>query len=105
MDYRASGATFLLLCGHDLHSTCLVAFVQNGGLKCPTCSKSVLQRKVAEARFYKRQREEIAASPLPQHLNKQVRVYCNDCSKEFETTWHPFGHECTECHGFNTNRV
>ena len=48
--------------------------------------------------------DEINNTPMPEDLNFNVKILCNDCLKESETKFHIIGHKCQECGSFNTRR-
>ena len=41
---------------------------------------------------------------MPEDLNYNVKIYCNDCGKNSETKFHIVGHKCQECGSYNTRR-
>ena len=90
-------------CGHVLHVECLNEMLKTGtlsGLRCPLCNKSSIDTNI----IFQHMDQEIASIPMPEDLNYNVKIYCNDCGKNSETKFHIVGHKCQECGSYNTRR-
>ena len=90
-----------LQCGHIYHSNCLEEwFKYNYNYTCPTCKKSAYKPLI----LWKQIELYVNASQFtdPEMNNWKTLIYCNDCEKKSETTYHPVYHKCSLCESWNT---
>jgi len=93
----------MLKCGHTIHIECFKEMLQEGtfsSLRCPYCNKSTIDCD----HIFKYLQQEIDNTPMPEDLNYNVKILCNDCLKESETKFHIIGHKCNDCGSYNTRR-
>ena len=93
----------MLKCGHTIHIECFQELLKEGtfsSIRCPFCSKSSIDCQL----IFDHLENEINNTPMPEDLNFNVKILCNDCLKETETKFHIIGHKCQDCGSFNTKR-
>eukprot|EP00045_Choanoeca_perplexa_P007452 m.67817 g.67817 ORF g.67817 m.67817 type:complete len:388 (+) comp14088_c0_seq1:46-1209(+) len=89
-------------CGHILHTECFQGLVQYSP-RCPICNKSYIPPTQESMQMLDR---EIALTPMPlEYQNSWVYVLCNDCQEKTYVRFHPLGHKCAACGGYNTSQL
>jgi RING finger/CHY zinc finger protein 1 len=100
-DLFTSTLPFLQMkCGHRIHKDCFSELIKTS-YKCPLCSTSLGNMES----FNNMLAQEISMVPMPQELNYNVSVLCNDCHEHSETPFHIIALKCLACNGYNTRRV
>lgn len=98
------GRILILRCGHSLHEECLTNSIYAGNYKCPLCYKSI----VLMNKFNEIMDSEIALTPMPDdYKDKSVNIFCNECEKKSQTSFHILGLKCKnkECGSYNTIQI
>jgi RING finger/CHY zinc finger protein 1 len=88
----------ILKCGHSLHEQCKDELLKTHTC-CPICKMSLVDL----ADQYKQTEELIRKNPI--HNQKIVKIHCNDCIKQNDVLFHPFGTRCIKCYSFNTTLI
>lgn len=99
--FESVSGVFVMPCGHAIHTNCLSEMRNHLRFSCPLCSKTITDL----SKFWESYDIEIAATPMPPHLNKMVRILCNDCSSISEVQFHFVGHKCSNCKSYNTRQA
>lgn len=93
-----------LRCGHTIHVECLNEILKEGSfnsLKCPLCSKFIIDGKSI---FHNMDRE-IEEIKMPDELNININVICNECNIKSESKFHIIGNKCHNCGSYNTKQI
>ena len=93
----------ILKCGHTIHNDCFIDLLNQNtmsSIRCPLCSKSSIDCKT----LFSYLENEINNTPMPDDLKYNIKILCNDCNKNSETSFHIVAHKCQECGSFNTKR-
>ena len=93
-----------LKCSHHIHQECLLEYVRSNNTTCPKCRKSIFNKEVMDSRNEILDRE-IEQNPLPEEIQKDTNIICNDCSSKSTVKWHPFGMKCSSCLSYNTSKM
>lgn len=91
-----------LRCGHLMHHECYVKFVQQRGVRCPVCSKSLEEMKVIFSKI-----DELVAVDgiyaMPSaYRGMKCHVYCLDCQQLSTRSYHFVFNRCNLCNSYNT---
>jgi hypothetical protein len=111
--FFSSRPSFFLHCGHAMHAHCFDIYTQTH-YRCPICFKSM-----ANMHNYNMVMDDIMklehANMPPQYANRRVRIYCNDCGKKSQASFHFEHYKCTasevadgnpiHCGSYNTRLV
>ena len=88
-------------CGHTIHYECFKDLLNTNtlsGVRCPICNKTTIDASV----LFNHLENEINLTPMPEELNYNVKILCNDCNIISDTKYHIIGHKCKNCNSFNT---
>lgn len=102
--FNSTESVSILKCGHSIHSECLkMLYTSNtmSSIRCPLCNKSSFDC----TQLFQHLDNEIALTPMPEDLNYNIKILCNDCNKKSETKFHIIGHKCQDCGSYNTKRL
>lgn len=91
----------ILKCGHSVHVDCFNNMIENNVYNCPLCLKTCIDNTQIN-NYYENL---ISQYILPEELNYDVKIFCNDCCKESTNKFHIIKIKCTLCNGFNTKLV
>lgn len=95
-------------CKHILHNKCFEKYIQTN-YKCPICVKSIHDFNISTSWFlYFNEILKYEKNQIPEdHKNTMVRIYCNDCERKSETTYHFEIHQCEfqNCLSYNTSII
>ena len=84
----------VLDCGHLLHSECMTDYLKSGNYKCPSCKKSIVnmesQWRLLDSFLENQQMPE-------EYKNWTCDIYCNDCLKITNTSYHFMYNKCQSC--------
>ena len=97
----------ILDCGHTIHVECFSEMLKEGtlsSLRCPFCNKSCLS-KDARNTIFAQIESQIENTPMPEDLNYDVDIFCNDCLNNSKAKFHIIGHKCQECGSYNTRKI
>lgn len=86
-----------LQCGHVCHIDCLKEYMTTN-YKCPICSKSIFD--------VNKQIENIVDNTqMPEDLQIDVKILCNDCNKKSTAKFHVVAVKCEHCESYNTSQI
>lgn len=53
--------------------------------------------------YFKQLEHELISQPMPEaYQHHSSLIFCNDCERKSETSYHFFHHKCQNCTSFNT---
>jgi len=86
-----------LKCGHSMHLECLIEYSKTN-YKCPLCNVSMVNvNNIIE--------NEVNNTPMPEELQIDTNILCNDCNKKSIAKFHIVAMKCEHCNSYNTVRV
>ena len=84
-------------CGHVMHQECLNEYLKTN-YKCPLCNVSIYNvNKYIE--------EQVNNTLMPEDLQIDVKILCNDCHEVTETKFHIVAMKCSKCNSYNTRQL
>lgn len=89
-----------LKCGHVMHTNCFIQY-QKRNYRCPICSKSLEE----VTPLYRRLDQHLAlpANQMPwEYRMVRCDLYCYDCEKKSNTSYHFMYNKCPICSSYNT---
>ena len=98
--FNSTNPSTIIKCGHVLHVSCFNEMLKSNSIRCPLCNKSSIDAE----KYFEYIENEINNTPMPEDLNYDVEIYCNDCNKNSITKFHIIGHKCQDCGSYNTRR-
>lgn len=91
-----------LSCGHLMHHACYNTFVQKDGVRCPICLRSLdMMKSVFE--MIDEQISAGGALAMPsQYRTVRCNIFCLDCNKRSNQSYHFVFNKCSLCLSYNT---
>jgi RING finger/CHY zinc finger protein 1 len=96
--FTSTKSYFSLPCGHILHLDCATEWMKRS-IGCPLCRKTIIDGELL-LKYIENIDKLISQFSLENQ--EIINAYCNDCNKNFDVNYHPFGLKCSYCSGYNT---
>lgn len=100
MLYSREPAIFMQ-CGHCIHVSCCRKLIESGNIKCPLCSRSIIDQRYM-ASIVDRMKAE---NPTPEEFaHTEAEIFCNDCHATSRIPFNFVALQCPHCLSYNTAR-
>ena len=96
--FTSTKSAIILPCNHVIHTPCVNEWMKRN-IGCPLCRKTMITGEILDE-YIKNYDNFISNNPLSDL--DLVNAYCNDCNRNFQLNFHPFGLKCINCGGYNT---
>mmetsp|Transcript_30842 Transcript_30842/g.65496 ORF Transcript_30842/g.65496 Transcript_30842/m.65496 type:complete len:620 (-) Transcript_30842:228-2087(-) len=91
-----------LQCGHVMHLNCFTMYMRGGNYTCPLCKKSAEDM----TEYFALLDSAIRMQPMPPAYTATTsNIYCQDCGKMGNVSYHFVGLKCQHCGSFNTREL
>mmetsp|Transcript_22397 Transcript_22397/g.49762 ORF Transcript_22397/g.49762 Transcript_22397/m.49762 type:complete len:760 (+) Transcript_22397:292-2571(+) len=91
-----------LKCGHVMHLSCFTTYAASGNYTCPLCKKSVDDM----SEYFALLDSAVRMQPMPlQYVDQSSNIYCQDCGKMGNVSYHFVGLKCQHCGSYNTREL
>jgi len=96
--FSSRESSIVLQCNHVIHVSCANEWMKKN-ITCPICRKTMLDNDIKK-KYIEHIDKLIQDNPIENEL--KINIHCNDCSKENEINFHPYGQKCSDCGSYNT---
>lgn len=90
-----------LKCGHVMHLSCYNDYCRGHHYTCPLCLRSMDDM----TDYFNLLDTAVRMQPMPPNFQTTSIIYCQDCGKTGQTTYHFVGQKCPECGSYNTREL
>lgn len=91
-----------LKCGHVMHLSCYNEYCRGHHYTCPLCMRSMEDM----TDYFALLDTAVRMQPMPPGYESRTSIiYCQDCGKTGQTTYHFVGQKCPECNSYNTREL
>ncbi|KAL7545336.1 hypothetical protein ACHAWF_008691 [Thalassiosira exigua] len=91
-----------LKCGHVMHLRCFSMYMRGHSYTCPLCKKSAEDMR----EYFALLDSAVRMQPMPPaYAATTSNIYCQDCSKSGNVSYHFVGLKCHHCGSYNTRET
>jgi hypothetical protein len=91
-----------LKCGHVMHLPCFTMYMRGQNYTCPLCKKSADDMK----EYFALLDSAVRMQPMPPaYAATTSNIYCQDCGKMGNVSYHFVGLKCGHCESYNTREL
>lgn len=91
-----------LRCGHVMHLRCFSQYMRGHSYTCPLCKKSVDDM----TEYFSLLDSAVRMQPMPPaYAATRSNIYCQDCGKTGNVSYHFVGLKCQHCSSYNTREM
>ena len=91
-----------LKCGHVMHLSCFSMYMRGHSYTCPLCKKSAEDMR----EYFALLDSAVRMQPMPPaYAATTSNIYCQDCCKMGNVSYHFVGLKCQHCGSYNTREL
>ena len=91
-----------LKCGHVMHLSCFAMYMRGHSYTCPLCKKSAEDM----SEYFALLDSAVRMQPMPPaYAATTSNIYCQDCNKTGNVSYHFVGLKCQHCGSYNTREM
>ena len=91
-----------LKCGHVMHLSCFSRYMRGHSYTCPLCKKSAEDMR----EYFNLLDSAVRMQPMPPaYVATTSNIYCQDCCKMGNVSYHFVGLKCQHCGSYNTREM